>query len=135
MVALLLAGLPLQAKDQAPPVAPQDRLLVLPVEFAYYKYQSTGPIEVIPDRTELARRNLEDSLQRALKRDDKIGSGKLGVTVNVGTSGMVKNVSISAPPEFGVVESCIKQAVKRWTFPANNEDYQIEFPLIMAGNQ
>lgn len=70
LVALLVGGLPLQAREQASPVAPQDRLLVLPIEFAYYKYQSTGPIEVIPDRTEFARRNLEDSLQRALKRDE-----------------------------------------------------------------
>ena len=70
LVALLLAGLPLQAKDQAPPVAPQDRLLVLPVEFLYFKYGTTGSIEVMLDKTELARSNLENSLQRALKRDE-----------------------------------------------------------------
>jgi len=70
LLTLLLAGLPLQAKEQAPPVAPQDRLLVLPVEFLYFKYGATGPVEVVLDRTELARRNLEGSLQRALKRDE-----------------------------------------------------------------
>lgn len=70
LVVLLLVGLPLQAKDQPLPVAPQDRLVVLPVEFAYYKYGVTGPIEVVLDRTELAQRNLESSLKRALKRDE-----------------------------------------------------------------
>jgi hypothetical protein len=47
----------------------------------------------------------------------------------------VTAVRISAPPDFGAVESCVKQAVRRWTFPANDEDYQIEFPLIMARSQ
>jgi predicted Zn finger-like uncharacterized protein len=72
--------------------------------------------------------------ERELKRDDKLRSGRLAVTVNVGMSGMVKAVSISAPPEFSRVEACIKNAVRRWSFPANSEDYQIEFPLIMAGS-
>ena len=70
LVLFLLAGLPLAAKDQPPTIAPQDRLLVLPVEFAYYKYGMTGPIEVVIDRSEQAQRNLESSLQRALRRDE-----------------------------------------------------------------
>jgi hypothetical protein len=69
LAVLLIAGLPLQARDQPLPVAPRDRLVVLPVEFAYYKYGTTGSIEMILDKTELAQGNLEASLQRALKRD------------------------------------------------------------------
>lgn len=70
LVVLLLAGLPLQAKDQPPSIAPQDRLVVLPVEFAYYKYGAFGSFEMNLDKTELAQRNLESSLQRALNRDE-----------------------------------------------------------------
>jgi len=70
MMALGLSGLPLWAKDPPLPIAPQDRLVVLPVEFAFYKYSSNGSLEVILDRTDLAQRNLESSLQRALKRDE-----------------------------------------------------------------
>jgi hypothetical protein len=42
---------------------------VLPLEFAYYKYGTTGSIEMILDKTKLAQGNLEASLLRALKRD------------------------------------------------------------------
>jgi hypothetical protein len=70
LLVLLIAGLPVEARDQPPQIAPQDRLLVLPVEFAFYKYGASGFIEVIPDRSALARTNLESSLRRALKKDE-----------------------------------------------------------------
>jgi hypothetical protein len=72
--------------------------------------------------------------ERALKRDEKLRSGKMNVSLTVKPSGIPGNISITAPPEFASVEACIKQAVRRWMFPASNEEYQIEFPLIMAGN-
>jgi len=72
--------------------------------------------------------------ERALKRDEKLRSGKMNVSLTVKPSGIPGNISITAPPEFASVEACIKQAVRRWMFPASSEEYQIEFPLIMAGN-
>jgi hypothetical protein len=69
LITLVLAGLPLQAKDQPPPLTPQDRLLVLPIEFDYLRYGFKAPVEVDVDRSEHAKRNLEASLQRAVKRD------------------------------------------------------------------
>jgi predicted Zn finger-like uncharacterized protein len=73
--------------------------------------------------------------ERALKRDTKLRSGKMNVSLTVKPSGIPGAINITAPPEFASVEACIKQAVRRWMFPASNEEYQIEFPLIMAGNQ
>jgi predicted Zn finger-like uncharacterized protein len=72
--------------------------------------------------------------ERALKRDEKLKSGgKIMVTATVGISGMVKSVALSAPPDLAPLEPCIKQAVRRFSFPASNEEFSIEFPLIMAG--
>ena len=36
--------------------------------------------------------------------------------------------------EFASVESCIKQAVRRWIFPGNVKEYDTQFTLIMQGN-
>jgi predicted Zn finger-like uncharacterized protein len=72
--------------------------------------------------------------ERALKRDEKLRSGKMNVSLTVKPSGIPGTINITAPPEFASVEACIKQAVRRWMFPASSEEYQIEFPLIMAGN-
>jgi hypothetical protein len=72
--------------------------------------------------------------ERALKRDDKIRSGRIESTVEVGPSGIVKSVALNAPAEFGGVEPCIKQAVRRWMFPASSEGYSTQFTLIMQGN-
>ncbi len=72
--------------------------------------------------------------ERALKRDERLKSGRIDVTASVGMSGMVKAVQLSAPPEFSTVEGCIKMSVKRWAFPANSEEYSINFPLILQGS-
>ncbi len=45
----------------------------------------------------------------------------------------MQRVVINAPASFILVEPCIKNAVKRWTFPSNVEDYGMSFPLIMQG--
>jgi hypothetical protein len=72
--------------------------------------------------------------ERALKRDDKIRSGRIETTVEIGRSGIVRSVALNAPGEFANVEPCIKQAVRRWMFPANTEEYTTQFTLIMQGN-
>ena len=68
-VVIALGGLPLRAGDPPSPIAPHERLLVLPARFLQYKYSLTSRVEVIPDQTELGERNLESSLQRTWKRD------------------------------------------------------------------
>ncbi len=80
------------------------------------------------------QQGLKVCYERALKRDERLRAGRLDVTVSIGISGMVKGVSVSAPPEFSPVSSCIKENVKRWRFPASNEEYSMAFPLIFQGS-
>jgi hypothetical protein len=77
---------------------------------------------------------LKSCYERALKRDDKLKGGRLDVTVNVGQTGTVKSVSVNAPPDFGVVSTCIKDAVRRWRFPTNDDAYEASFPLLLQGS-
>ena len=72
--------------------------------------------------------------ERALKRDDRLRSGRIDVTAELGASGTVKSVALTAPPEFVAVEACIKMAVRRWAFPVAPHEYRAEFPLILQGN-
>jgi len=76
---------------------------------------------------------LKSCYERALKMDNHLTSGRIDVTVSIGTSGVVQRVVINAPSSFILVEPCIKSAVKRWVFPPNTEDYGTNFPLIMQG--
>jgi hypothetical protein len=77
---------------------------------------------------------IKSCYERALKRDDRLRSGRIDVSASVGMSGSVKAVQLSAPPEFSMVEPCIKSSVRRWHFPANSEEYSITFPLILQGS-
>jgi hypothetical protein len=76
---------------------------------------------------------LKACYERALKMDNHLTSGRIDVTVSIGTSGTVQRVVINAPSSFILVEPCIKNAVKRWVFPPNVEEYATNFPLIMQG--
>jgi hypothetical protein len=76
---------------------------------------------------------LKSCYERALKMDNHLTSGRMDVTVNIGTSGAVERVVVNASSSFILVEPCIKGVVKRWRFPANTEDYATNFPLILQG--
>jgi hypothetical protein len=76
---------------------------------------------------------LKSCYERALKMDNHLTSGRIDVTVAVGTSGVVQRVVVNAPASFILVEPCIKSAVKRWVFPPSPEEYGTNFPLIMQG--
>jgi predicted Zn finger-like uncharacterized protein len=76
---------------------------------------------------------LKTCYERALKMDNRLTSGRIDVTVSIGTSGIVQRVIIDAPSAFLMIEPCIKNAVKRWVFPPNSEEYGTNFPLIMQG--
>jgi predicted Zn finger-like uncharacterized protein len=77
---------------------------------------------------------IKSCYERALKRDDRLRSGRIDVTAELGSSGAVTSVSLTAPPEFVTVEACIKTAVRRWVFPVAPHGYRAEFPLILQGN-
>jgi hypothetical protein len=72
--------------------------------------------------------------ERALKLGGQVRSGRVEVTVSIGASGIVKSVQVRAPVELSAVESCIKNAVRRWAFPSNVEEYGTSFPVILQGS-
>jgi predicted Zn finger-like uncharacterized protein len=76
---------------------------------------------------------LRSCYERALKMDNHLTSGRLDITVSVSASGAVDRVIVNAPANFILVEPCIKNAVRRWRFPAGAEDYGTSFPLILQG--
>jgi predicted Zn finger-like uncharacterized protein len=96
---------------------------------------SDGPTEaMIIAVVKKNQSTIKSCYERALKRDDRLRSGRIDVTAELGSSGTVKSVSLTAPPEFATVEACIKMAVRRWAFPTAPHEYRAEFPLIMQGN-
>jgi outer membrane biosynthesis protein TonB len=76
---------------------------------------------------------LKSCYERALKMDNQLTRGRVDVTVSIGTSGTVQRVVTKAPSSFGLVEPCIKGAVKRWVFPPSTKEYATNFPLILQG--
>jgi predicted Zn finger-like uncharacterized protein len=84
-------------------------------------------------RSKANQAGLKSCYERALKMDNHLTSGRIDVTVSIGTSGTVQRVVINAPSSFILVEPCIKSAVKRWVFPPSSEEYATNFPLIMQG--
>ncbi len=71
--------------------------------------------------------------ERALKRDSRLRTGRLDITVSVGATGVVQNVQVHGPSDFLIIQDCIKSAIRHWHFPANMEEYATSFPFIMQG--
>lgn len=82
----------------------------------------------------IKRRENQDAIkicyERALKRDSRMQGGRLDVTVTIGSSGMVRGVEVEAPSDLNAVSACVKATVKRWHFPASNEEYGTSFPFV-----
>jgi predicted Zn finger-like uncharacterized protein len=81
------------------------------------------------------RQGIQTCYQRALLRDNSLTNGKITVRVTVGLSGRVKGVNLDATPPFRALEPCIRDVMSRWAFPPSSEEYQTEFPVVLAGNQ
>ena len=79
------------------------------------------------------RPDLQRCYQRALRQDPNLGTAKVTVSINVGTTGKVTNVSVAPPLPTGALESCLKSAVSRWEFPPSPVDYETQVPLALSG--
>jgi predicted Zn finger-like uncharacterized protein len=120
-----------QAGQKRTVKAAQD-LQARPNPFAETKEVSQSQISAVV-RSKANQMALKSCYERALKMDNRMTSGRVDVTVSIGTSGTVQRVVINAPSSFILVEPCIKNAVKRWVFPPSPEEYATNFPLIMQG--
>jgi hypothetical protein len=73
--------------------------------------------------------------QRALRQDPTLTRARITVSISVGISGLVKNVTLDPPHPSGALESCIKDAISRWVFPLSPVEYGTEFPLVLRGRE
>jgi outer membrane biosynthesis protein TonB len=76
---------------------------------------------------------LKTCYERALKRDGRLRTGRLDITVSIGESGTVQSVQVHGSADFMLIEGCIKNAIRHWRFPSNGEEYATSFPLILQG--
>ena len=76
---------------------------------------------------------LKTCYERALRRDGRLRTGRLDITVSVGENGTVRHVQVHGPSDFLIIDGCIKDAIRHWRFPANSEEYATSFPLILQG--
>jgi hypothetical protein len=53
--------------------------------------------------------------------------------VSIGPMGTVQRVQVHGTADFMIIETCLKEAIRHWRFPANNEEYATSFPLILQG--
>jgi TonB family protein len=79
------------------------------------------------------RPDLQRCYQRALRQDPTLGTAKVTVSIDVGTTGRVNNVSVAPPLPTGALESCLESAVSRWAFPPSPVDYETQVPLSLSG--
>ena len=77
---------------------------------------------------------LKTCYERAAKRDGRLRTGRLDITVSVGASGTVQRVQVHGPADFLIIDDCIKDAIRHWRFPASTEEYGTSFPLILQGD-
>jgi predicted Zn finger-like uncharacterized protein len=76
---------------------------------------------------------LKTCYERALKRDGRLRTGRLDITVSIGPMGTVQRVQVHGSADFMVIDKCLKEAIRHWRFPANAEEYATSFPLILQG--
>jgi outer membrane biosynthesis protein TonB len=77
---------------------------------------------------------LKTCYERAAKRDGRLRTGRLDITVSVGASGTVQRVQVHGPADFLIIDDCIKDAIRHWRFPTSTEEYGTSFPLILQGD-
>ena len=111
---------------------PDPGLQARPLPLEGGKAVSQGQISAVV-RNKANQATLKSCYERALKMNNHLTRGRVEVTVSVSPSGSAQRVVTHAPSNFEVVESCIKGAVKRWVFPPSNEEYAVNFPLVLRG--
>jgi predicted Zn finger-like uncharacterized protein len=71
--------------------------------------------------------------ERGMKSGGMARSGRIDVSVQVGTSGLARSVDIQSS-RFAGIAPCLQKAIQQWRFPRGGDAYAIEFPLILQGS-
>jgi hypothetical protein len=79
------------------------------------------------------RPDLERCYQRALRQDPGLSTARVTISITVGASGRVAKVAVDPALASGTLESCLKDVVARWPFPAAPLEYETQVPLTLSG--
>lgn len=90
------------------------------------------PAEIGP-RIKRGRPEIQTCYQRALRQDPTLTRARIAVSVDIGTSGIVKNVVLDPPQASGALDRCLKDTISRWVFPLSPVEYGAEFPVVLRG--
>jgi hypothetical protein len=81
------------------------------------------------------RGSLKNCYERSLKKGESPAGQDLRVNfqVIVGTSGIVKKVSLSGEgARMPILKDCLTQSVRKWVFPALKQESTLEFPFVFT---
>jgi hypothetical protein len=112
-----------------------------PVHVPAASRPTAPPPTTMPEPAEIApiiqrgRADIQSCYQRALRHDPTLVSGKITISIGIGSSGAVKSVALDAPRPLRALEPCIKDAVSRWAFPLSPSEYGTELPIVLQGKE
>jgi hypothetical protein len=81
------------------------------------------------------RSDIQACYQRALRQDPGLTRARITISIDIGISGLVKNVKLDPPHPSGTLESCIKDVISHWVFPLSPVEYGTEFPVVLRGKE
>jgi hypothetical protein len=81
------------------------------------------------------RSDIQGCYQRALRQDPSLTRARITISIDIGVSGLVKNVKLDPPHPSGTLESCIKDVISHWIFPLSPVEYGTEFPVVLRGKE
>jgi predicted Zn finger-like uncharacterized protein len=92
---------------------------------------STAELREVINRN---KKSLQICYDRHLKHDESLRQARIDVNVKVGLSGMVTHVAIPGPVGNSELGTCMKETIRRWHFPASDEEYEVPFPLLLTAS-
>jgi len=125
----LLALAACAGKAPSGAVTPPPATPAAPVDGGLYPNSVPEHARALPNQTDISRvigenrADIKTCYQHALLEDHRLTHGKITVRVAIETSGQVKNVEIQGPPQFQLLEPCIKERIGLWSFPQSPEQY------------
>jgi hypothetical protein len=121
-------------------IQPAHSTVIVPHERGV-RVRETGGASKPPGAAEIGplikkgKSEIQSCYQRALRQDPTLTHARITVSISVGISGLVKNVTLDPPHPSTALESCIKEAISHWVFPLSPVEYGTEFPLVLRGKE
>jgi DNA-directed RNA polymerase subunit RPC12/RpoP len=77
---------------------------------------------------------IKKCFEKLLAADPNVGTVSLPVTVNIGSGGDVKSVSVEWKDiEDKAFRKCLTDSIMKWSFPSSETSYTITYPIVLSG--